>query len=100
MELAKKSYVESYVESYVDSKVAYTDVGKLSNGNYSYPVLASAKAVIFLFKSDSNNMYQAILNPNSFNITDNFTITLAQNGGIALSGMPNALYLIGFLAFY
>lgn len=96
MELAKKSYVESYVKS----KVSYTDVGKLSNGSYSYPELASAKVVIFIFKSDSNNTYQAILNPNSFNITDNFTITLAQNGGIALSGMPNALYLIGFLAFY
>ena len=96
MELAKKSYVESYV----NSKVSYTDVGKLSNGYYSYPKLASAKVVIFLFKTDSNNMYQAILNPNSFNITDNFTITLVENGGIELSGMPNALYLIGFLAFY
>lgn len=96
MELAKKSYVESYV----NSKVSYTDVGKLSNGNYSYPKLASAKTVIFLFKSDSNNIYQAILNPNSFNLIDNYTITLTQYGGIVLNGLPNTLYLIGFLAFY
>lgn len=96
MELAKKSYVESYVKS----KVSYTDVGKLSNGSYSYPELASAKVVIFIFEADSNRCYGTILRPDSFDITDNFTITLTAYGGIDLSGVVNTLYLTGFLAFY
>ena len=96
MELAKKSYIESYLKS----KVNYTDTGKLNNGSHLYTELANAKVVIFIFRSDSNYAYHSVLHPNSFNIVDEYTITLASNGTIILSNMDDAINLIGFLAFY
>lgn len=96
MELAKKSYVESYV----NSKVSYTDVGKLHDGNYSYPELARAKVVIFLIKGNSNSIESIILNPDSFSVEDSYNITLTKYGGIVLSGLESTQNLIGFLAFY
>lgn len=96
MELAKKSYVESYV----NSKVSYTNVGKLHDGNYSYPALAAAKVVIFLFKYDANGMETVILSPNSYKLAGFCDLTLTTYGGIVINGLESTLNLIGFLAFY
>ena len=95
MELAKKSYVESYLKS----KIIYIDAGGLGTGTYTYPELSGAYAVILILRYEGDSLVYTILAPDSFQITDNFTITYNSLNQIIIDKLNGSLKLYGLLIF-